>query len=96
LLLFLLDLETVVERRRRRMAGHILRMPSNRPAKKMLTWRPEGGRRNRGRPKRTWRNTFDGDLAEMGISWSNAEEVANNRTIWRNLVDQCSEENRRI
>ena len=32
------DLEITVETRRRKMAGHILRMPAQRPAKKALTW----------------------------------------------------------
>src|SRR5688572_989477 len=40
------DLEITVEARRE-MAGHILRMPVQRPAKKAMTWIPDGGRRKR-------------------------------------------------
>jgi hypothetical protein len=87
------DLEITVERRRRRMGGHILRrpMPANRPAKRVMTWRPESGRRSRGRPKKTWRSTFSEDLTAMGISWDKAEEAAGGRKGWQDLVDQCSE-----
>jgi len=42
----------------------------SRPASLVLDWTPEGGRRRRGRPKRTWRDTFAEDMREMGVSGS--------------------------
>jgi hypothetical protein len=90
-----MEMETMVEIRRRRMAGHILRMPAQRPASGAITWKPEGGRRSRGRPKKTWRSTFKEDLMEMGIDWSEAASIAADHTEWRNLVDRCSERNER-
>ena len=47
-------LHDTVATRRRRFVGHILRLPTTRPANLAIIWRPEGGRRRVGRPKRTW------------------------------------------
>ena len=44
-------LHDTVATRRRRFIGHILRLPTTRPASLAIMWRPEGGRRRVGRPK---------------------------------------------
>jgi len=62
-----------------------------------LQWIPEGGNKRKGRPKKTWQDTLREDLRMMGVA-DNCEEamvIANDRTRWRNLVAQCSYENRR-
>ena len=56
------DLQDTVATRRRRFIGHVLRLPTSRPASLVLDWTPEGGSRRRGRPKRTWRDTFAEDM----------------------------------
>ena len=57
--------DIVAERRRKRMAGHVLRLLKERPASMAMDWIPEYGRRRRGRPRKTWRRTAREDLEEM-------------------------------
>ena len=89
------DLHDTVTRRRRKFAGHILRLPSDRPASIAINWRPQGGKRRRGRPRKSWQSTFREDLDDMGIDWEDVREIAGNRDQWRNLVAQCSDRSRR-
>jgi len=93
------DLQDTVATRRRRFIGHVLRLPTSRPASLVLDWTSEGGRRRRGRPKRTWRDTFAEDMREMGVSGSGTHDedrsVASDRTRWRQLVAYCSRRDRR-
>ena len=35
-----------------------------------------------GRPKKTWRSTFQEDLKEMGVSWHRARPIASDRDGW--------------
>ena len=64
-------LQDIVTTRRRKMAGHVLRLRRERPAHTMH-WVPEDGRRKRGRPKKTWQSTFKEDLGRDGcqLAWS--------------------------
>jgi len=47
-------LHDTVAIRRRRFVGHILRLPTTRPASLALEWIPEDGRRKVGWTRRTW------------------------------------------
>jgi len=51
------ELSNIVRVRRLTLARHILRLPSDRPASVAMQWEPDGGRR-RGRPRKTWQQTF--------------------------------------
>jgi len=51
-------LHDTVATRKRRFVGHILRLPTTRPASLALEWIPEDGRRRVGRPKSTWQDTL--------------------------------------
>ena len=89
------DLQDTVATRRRRFIGHVLRLPTSRPASLVFDWTPEGGRRRRDRPKQTWRDTFAEDMQEMGVSGSGthdeARSAATDHARWR----QCSRRDRR-
>jgi len=85
---YLLTYLLTVAERRFRMAGHILRLPSHRPSKVAMSWTPDDGRRRRGRPKKTWRRTFQQDLTRANISWEEAEHTAMDRTLWRQAAAQ--------
>ena len=85
----------IVTTRRRKIAGHVLRLQRERPAHTAMYWVSEDGRRKRGRPKKTRRSTFNEDLEEMGVSWHGARRIASDRDRWRLLVARCSERNRR-
>ena len=79
-------LQDIVTTRRRKMAGHVLRLQRKRPAHTAMYWVPEDGRRKRGRPKKTWRSTFKEDLEEMGVLWHGARRTDSDRERWRLLV----------
>ncbi|KAI8512163.1 hypothetical protein Bbelb_088020 [Branchiostoma belcheri] len=54
-----------------------------------MFWKPEG-RRKRGRPKLTWRRTFQNDLDSRGVLLADAKSLAKDRTEWRKLACQCA------
>jgi len=90
-------LHDTVANRRRRFVGHILRLPTTRPVSLALEWigLPEDGRGRVGRPKRTRQDTLKEDLDVLGVDWSDARDTANDRARRRQLVAQCSAQNRR-
>ena len=47
---------------------------------------PAHGKRNRGRPKTTWRRTMLADLKQLRLTIGEAESVAKDRNRWRNLA----------
>ncbi|KAL9951048.1 hypothetical protein ACROYT_G043641 [Oculina patagonica] len=49
------------------------------------------GKRNRGRPKTTWRRSTEAEVQQTGMSWNQLEKVAKDRGRWRSLLDDlCS------
>ena len=90
------DLLTIVTVRRLTLARHKLRLPPDRPASVAMQWEPDGGRRRRGHPRKTWRQTFQEGLQEMRVSWSGVHRVASDRSRWKSLVVQCSSNSGRI
>jgi len=78
------------------LAGHILRLPSDRLASVAMQWVPDGGKRRRGRPSKTCRQTFQENLQEMRVSWSGVCRVASDRSQWKILDTQYSSRSGRI
>jgi len=70
------SLSEIVRQKRLRFAGHILRLPENRPAYKAMNWLPDNGKRRPGRPTKTWRATFKEDLQDIGLTWMGAKRSA--------------------
>ncbi len=68
-----------------RWLGHVLRMDQHSIPKVALRWTPPGKRRQ-GRPKITWRKTVTSELAEMHLTWGEAEHVAMDRDRWRQMI----------
>jgi len=83
-------LQDIVTERRFRLAGHILRLPTQRHSKIAMQWTPAGGTRKRGRPRKTWRRTFQEDLERQHISWNEAISLASDRSVWRKTAAQCA------
>ena len=88
--------QDIVAERRLRMAGHIIKMPPERPANHAESWTPRGSGRRRGRPTKTWRSTFKEDLVDRGVDWNSVRAVATNRSRWRTLAAHCPVKDRRI
>jgi len=78
-------IEIEIRRRKWKWIGHTFRKPKTNITHQALKWNPQG-KRNRGRPKSTWKRDLDSDLKEMGHSWTEVETIAQDRSRWRALV----------
>jgi hypothetical protein len=76
----------VIKSRRMKWAGHIARMGEGRGAYRVLVGRPEG-RRPLGRPRRRWEDNIKIDLQEVGWGGMDWIDMAQDRDIWRALVN---------
>jgi hypothetical protein len=83
-------IEKTIKIRKLKWIGHTWRRPSNEITLQALEWNPPG-KRNRGRPRNTWRRTVEKELAEIGKTWKEAKREAANRIRWRGTVEAlCS------
>ena len=81
-----MPVSTLIQVRRWRWIGHILRKSPNDISRTALTWAPEG-KRKRGRPRETWRRTVEKERNQLGWqSWEAAVASAADRDGWRNLL----------
>ena len=72
-------IDELVRSRRWKWLGNVLRMTPNTNLKVALTWTPEG-KRNRGRPRETWKRTVLKERAQLGFStWNEAKKAARDR-----------------
>ena len=79
-------IDQILEKRRLKLLGHVFRMNSDRIPNKSIEWQPRNGRRNRGRPKMTWRSTIRKDLEKRNLTWNRARDLAQDRQGWRTLL----------
>jgi len=64
--------------------GRIVRMPDDTDAEKILITYPlENWRRPPGHPRTTWMKTIQQDLKSNNLSLNEANDVAQNRPLWR-------------
>ena len=68
-----------------RCAGHVARMGEERGVHRVLVGKPEG-KRPLGKPRRRWEDNIKMDLQEVGGSFGDWMELAQNRDRWRALV----------
>ena len=80
------DLITVIKQRQFRWHGHVFRNGNSSIPKTALKWTPAEGKRNRGRPRDTWRRTIESDIKKMGKTRKEVEKIAADRNQWRGLV----------
>ena len=85
--------EEDITRRRWGWLGHTLRKPATNITHQALTWNPQG-KRNRGRPKNTWRRDLQKDVQATGMGWRQLVVTAQNRGRWRTVVDGLSSQRR--
>ena len=85
-----------VRKRKWRWLSHTLRKPFANVARNALRCTPQG-KRNRGRPKTTWRRSTEAEVKQTGMSWNQLEKVAKGTGRWKSLVhDLCSNGNLRV
>ena len=75
----------VIKSRRMRWAGHVTHMEERRGVHKVLVGKPEG-KRPLGRSRRRWEGNIKMDLQEVGRSYGDCMELAQDRDRWRVLV----------
>ncbi|XDV50755.1 hypothetical protein PO909_019770 [Leuciscus waleckii] len=73
---------------RTRWFGHVLRLPPDHPTRAILQFDPRaaGWRRPRGRPRTRWLDVLAGDLQQHGVAVEDAEQLAQDRHHWKQLV----------
>ena len=59
------SIETFISAARLRCYGHVVRMPENRLRKFLLNWRPNYGKRSRGRPSKNWNDCVLEEVAKF-------------------------------
>ena len=62
----------------------------DRPAAIAMFWKPQRGKRKQGRPKTTWKRTFEKDLKTLNLTLEDSKEVALERHRWKSLVARCA------
>ena len=75
-----------IQQRKMRWIGHTLRKSPDEITRQALKWNPQG-KRKRGRPKMTWRRQTIKEIENSGLSWNQAEVLAQDRGMWRGFVD---------
>lgn len=76
----------LIRQRRLRWFGHMSRKDPSNIARVSSKWTPSDGKRNRGRPKETWRRTVTSEFKSFGKTWGEMEKIAKDRIKWRSLV----------
>ena len=74
-----------IRQRKWKWIGHTLRKEQCSITRQALRWNP-AGRRNRGRPKMTWRRTVEEEMKHVDLSWGQIQAIAMNRVRWRSTV----------
>lgn len=69
---------------------NVLCMSKQCPDKTMISCIILGGQRKKGRPKKTWSQTFQFGLASINTEWKDVEMVATDQTLWKTFVAQCA------
>jgi len=65
--------------------GHILRKDPSNISKEGLFWTPEG-KRQRGRPRTTWRRSTEKELETIHLTLVEIWKAAQDRLCWRQTV----------
>ena len=79
---------SLLRQRRLRWFGHLHRMPSSLPARRVCDFNPNihGWKRPRGRPKTRWADSIKHDLNSAGLDTTNAAHMVFDRPQWNAFV----------
>lgn len=87
--------EAFIAASRLRWFGHVSRMTEERLPRYLLGWKPQHGRRSRGRPRKTWLNCILEDASDFtgvnNITLEEAEHLASDRPTWRRMLHRRRE-----
>ena len=79
------SMSTIIMRRRWRWIWHVMRREPGNISRTALHWTPEG-KRKRGQPENTWRQTVEGELKTLHHTWGTVQKLAQNRQGWSTFV----------
>ena len=65
-----------IEARRLRMWGHMVRLPEDTPVQKAMAEAERIVKKPTGRPTQTWLGVMKKQIEELGLSWEEAKEAA--------------------
>ena len=88
-------IDMIMRRYRLRWAGHVRRMPDCRVPKKVMFGNLVGGKRQRGRPTKTWNDCLDQDLEMIGLNGVNWLKASEQRSNWRNSNSSLTSKKRK-
>ena len=79
---------SLLRQRRLRWFGHLHRMPSSLPVRRVFDFNPtiHGWKRPRGRPKTRWADSVKHDLHSAGLDSINAAQLVYDRPQWKAFV----------
>ena len=77
---------TTVRKRRLRLYGHLLRLPEETPVRSAMAEYHRPLKMARGARTFTWGKNIENDLTHIGIDRKAADEIAQDRRRWRQLV----------
>ena len=84
------SIETFINTARLCWYGHVVRMPNDRLQNFLLNWRPNYGKKSRGRPCKNWNTCVLEDVAKFqGVDYINndtAQALAADRVQWRYML----------
>ncbi|GAA6085621.1 SLAIN motif-containing protein 1-like, partial [Tachysurus ichikawai] len=89
---------SLAAQRRTRWLGHVLRLPSDHPTRAILQFDPKaaGWRRPRSKPCTRWLDVLAGDLQQQGVAIEDAEQLAQDRQCWKQLVHLVGSTHRQL
>ena len=85
-------METIISAMRLRWFGHVVRMPNDRLPRFLVDWKPNYGKRSRGRPRKSWLSCVKEDAANFtgtaNIDIGQVEQLAYDRIQlhWREMI----------
>ena len=59
--------------------------PQSNITRQALDWNPQG-KRNVGRPRKTWRRSIDAEMKAAGMTWAELKRTSLNCVRWRSIV----------
>uniref|UniRef100_A0A0L8HW01 Endonuclease-reverse transcriptase n=1 Tax=Octopus bimaculoides TaxID=37653 RepID=A0A0L8HW01_OCTBM len=79
-----------IRQRKWRWIGDTLQKEPSNVTRQALDWNPQG-KRKRGHPKQTWKQSILDEFRTTGLTWEAAKKYANDRKKWKITVEAlCS------
>ena len=82
------SIHTLLKLAQLRWTGHVTRMPDERLPTKILYGELQVGKRSLGGQKKRYKDTLKASLKDFNIPTESWEQIAQNRTKWRDLIER--------